>query len=646
MSNTIDVSAEIQAHTGAVVHTEITAQLHDESVVYAEITVPEVVENTMHAKFFLYGTGSKDILVDIQPRAIGTRTIESEIHSRAIRNKDIYTEIDAKYRGNSEVYVEIQPMGFVQIPAEIEVRPHTNMSAIYETKKPPIISKSHFPLQDAFTKKESGFQTINYGKSSTMVIGNNDEFESFVKFETKTMDSRYVITDVKLELSYLGEIIKGYNINLHTASRAWYETGVTYQNRPPKLDLVSNQYEIDQARKVITFDVKDIASEWLSGITENNGFVLSTTNKEPLYFKTNNSSDKYAPKLIVSYYDSIVPSTGRSQVRSEIFVYNKTPNDVRTEIEVASTFSFERIPTEIYVHQPDVPVESDVLTEITSSKGTVGAEITAIRSDESSVLAVVTARSEQMSRNKNAAITVSRDFALAEVTVRLQDKSEIDSDIYVTRDKILSELTVSVEEHRDIYVEITANDIHVRYIEAEITPRVIRSSDVFVEIEPNIKSDVLTEITATRDSVLTEITAIYRGKKEIATEIVPRPVGSKDAQSELTISKDKILTHITAARREDSDVFTEIYASHRSEVYAEIYVSNTSEVEVEIDVVMTSKKQAEITVSKPYVHSEIMVPFYDDVDILTEIRPRVLYANDVYCVITMGKVSKGYAFIL
>ncbi|MGG2085338.1 DNRLRE domain-containing protein [Lysinibacillus pakistanensis] len=648
MSNTIDVFIEIQAHTGAAVETEITAQLSRDFAVYAEITVPEVIENTMQAKFFLYGTGRKDILVDIQSRAIRTRTIDSEIHSRALRSKDIYSAINAIYRGNSDVFVEIQPMGFVQIPAEIEVRPHTNMQAIYETKKPPILSDSYFPIQDAFTKKEAGFQTINYGKSSTMVIGNNDEFESFIKFETKRMDSRYVITNVKLELTYLGEVVDGYKINLHTAARAWYETGITYQNKPPKLDLISHDYVNDKARKVIIFDVTDIASTWLFKQAENNGLVMSTTEKNPLYFRTNNSSERYSPRLVVSYYDSVVPSTGRSQIRTEIFIYNRKDKDVRAEIEVASIFSFERILTEIYVHQPDVPLDNDIFTEITVNKAVVEAEITAIRSERLEVFTVVTARSEQFSRSIDAAITVSRKFTLTEVTARLKDKLVVDSEVYASKNKVLSEISVSLEGQDSIYSEITANDIHVRYIEAEITPRIARSSDIFVEIEPNIKSDILNEITSTRQSILSEIIAARRDDSEIFAELIVRAIDNSDTECVVFTSKDKIFTEITVNIWKDEDITVEITPriKRESEVLANIYVNNISEVLTVLDVVGSSLIPAEITVSRQIAQAEIYVPFYENADILTEIKPRILFANDIYCEITMGKVAKGYAFIL
>ncbi|MFA1740465.1 hypothetical protein, partial [Lysinibacillus fusiformis] len=65
-----------------------------------------------------------------------------------------------------------------------------------------------------------------------------------------------------------------------------------------------------------------------------------------------------------------------------------------------------------------------------------------------------------------------------------------------------------------------------------------------------------------------------------------------------------------------------------------------------IDVVGSSLKPAEVTISRQIAQAEIYVPFYEDADILTEIKPRILFANDINCEITMGKVSKGYAFIL
>lgn len=670
------------------VSAEVTATIHLISDVFTEITVPVKVENTMQAKFILYGSGNGDIESSIHSRAIETRTIESELYTRALGAGDIYSEIDSIYRGNADVYTVIQPMGFVQIPAEIEIRPHTNMRAIYEVQKPPIVSESRYPIQDAFTKKEDEYQTINYGGTSTMVIGNNDEFESYVMFETAKMDSRYIITNVKLELIYLGEITDGYNINLHTASRAWYETGVTYRNRPPKLDLVSNKYEVDHDRKAVIFDVTETASKWLSGEVVNNGLVISTTNTEPMYFRTSDSGEKYAPKLVVSYYDSIIPSAGRSQVRSEIFVFNKGERDVQAEIEVASSYSFSRVPVEISVHRPEVPVFSEKLSEIVITKDVVGAEITAIRTDKSEVFTVVTARSEEKVRNKQAKITVSRDFALSEVTARQYNESTIESDVHVSREKILTELSVSVADKNDIYMEITANDIHVKYIQSEITSRAIESSDIFVEIEPNIKSDILTtitvkkrkdnnvtteiisraigkdevfaeidarmksdvftEITSNRNNIPVEITAAIRDDHEIHSEITIRTIDESSADAEISVSRDNVLTEIVAAIRKEEDVVTEISSRilKESEVLSEIFISERSEVFAEITVTGASIKQAELTVSRQTIKTEITVPFYDDADILTEIRPRILFADDIYVEITMGKVPKGYAFIL
>ena len=766
MSNTIDIFTEIQAHTGAVVSSEITAQIHNEADVFTEITVPVKVENSMQAKFFLYGSGYKEVLTEVVPRAIRENTIEAEFYTRAIDSKDIRSDIDIVHRGVSDIFTEIQPMGYVQIEAEIEVRPHTNMTAIYEVMKPPILTMTSLPSHDSFTKKEAAFQTINYGKSSTMVIGNNDEFESFLSFDTGKLDSRYIITDISLELTYMGEIADGYNINLHTTSRSWNETGITYRNRPSKLDLVSNQYKIDRSRRVISFDVKDTVSKWLSNEVENNGFVLSTTNVNPTYFRTRNAGAEFSPRLVVKYYDSVVPSLGRSSVRSELFIAYRGNKDILSEIEVDSTYSFEKVPVELYVHRYDTPVESEIYAEITAHNPDVTAVITAARSDQSRVPAVVYVRSEEQARSKDAVIRVTRDAALTEVSARQQAEKPIDADIHVSRNKILSELSVSVEDRDEIFAVIEANDIHVNYIQAEIVPRAIRNDDILVEIEPNIKSDILTEITAiyrgnddvsteispraiginevlveidpifksvtqaevsvSRPEVLAQIRAVIRGDSDVHTVITPRVEGQdrvdadiavnrreiqvglgvrafmvSDVDTEISVQchensviltdiavrRDHLLTdigvraiaisdkhaEITVQRNEEnviyaevsvkrdqieveitprhfvhSDIMTEIAVQRYedSEKLAEIYVKHTSDVLTEIDVVGASTVPAEITMSRQTIKTEIMVPFGESADLLTEIAPRVLFANDVHCQITMGKVSKGYAFIL
>src|SRR5699024_744222 len=120
------------------------------------------------------------------------------------------------------------------------------------------------------------------------------------------------------------------------------------------------------------------------------------------------------PELSITYFDSRVYSVGRSQTQAEIFVWRSGISETLTEIEVSSVYGSSDVLSEIYVHRYEVPVSRDVEAEITVSKPVTLGELTVSLQDKNSILTEIIARSETIPDTKEAEIAVSKPFQFAE----------------------------------------------------------------------------------------------------------------------------------------------------------------------------------------------------------------------------------------
>ena len=586
-----------------------------------EVAKKDIATNSFTAKYTLFAVGNSDVETEITSKVLKHKDVHAEILPRALGTLEKEAFIDIKYRGSLDALVEIHPIGGHNIPAEIEVRPHNRMMVNYEVQQPPVITDIFNPTQDSFTRERKEFESINYGTNSSMIAGINgdDIWRSYVQFDVSSINPSYVLTESYLRLYYKGAVPSQLKLEVMNADRAWLENSITNLNRPNPIELITDKFTVNAQYGYIEFNVSDVVKDWVTQNIVNNGFLVRVSNETKLgqaIFHTRETM--FPPELVVNYYDSRIFSQSRSQFLTEIFIVKRDNSDVLTEIEPSSVFNNYDIITEIYCHQVNVPLDSDVLTEIISSIPVTESEITITLRDDITALVRIDVRLPD-ERSIDAEITVSRDSVNSEITPAYRDNSEVNLELAITRPDINTEITVPLNDNKD--VEITVNSLLSYGVNTEIT---VSKEKLPTEINVRVlgENDIYTVITVSKVSVEAEIDIKYAS--DVLVEIEPN-------------IKSDTLASITA-NRPDTLVELGVYGYEELEGLVEITIRMSSQVVSQVD--------AEITINKPTTHSEIVVPTWVDHDLPTEINPRITLVNNIHTVIQVGSKGGAYAFII
>ncbi|MFJ6207312.1 DNRLRE domain-containing protein [Lysinibacillus sp. NPDC092081] len=613
----------------------------DSSFINAEDDIKP--NNHFKAKYKLFAVGFSDVSTELIVKQFDNSDLVTEITPRAIDASEKETYINIVYRGNSTVLAEIQPYIHNFVETEIEVRPHNRMVAIYEVQQPPIITEVFNPTQDAFTREKLEYQSINYGGYTSMVVGRSEDdiWRSFVQFDLQAIHPSYILTDAKFRLYYSGTVPDGIHLELFDANKAWSEYNITHLNRPTPIQLVTDHFTVNEKVGYVEFNVFNIVKDWTSLKQSNHGFIIRVSNETSngqVIFKTRESL--LPPELLIDYYDSRIFSIGKSQHIAEIYIYKRQNSDINTEITVDSVFGISKQETEIYVHRKEVPLDMDILTEITVSQPYVNAEMIVTIPLESEKPAEISVRN-LLEKTKIVEITVNKPIIPAEITVRKSDSNPILTEIFASKPNIPIEITIPYYDDSTILAVIEANDIHINEIDTVI---IVSIDTVKTEITPRVKEDenLYTEITVSKNKIHTEIYVKY--SDDVFVEIDANV--KSDIATEIIASIPIIPTELTVQRYDVDNIKTEIFSAYTSNIFIEIIVHRVDDIETVIDIKATSKIITEIIVSKPVIWSGITVPTWDESNILTTIEPRIFMVNNVQTVIVVNGGVSGYAFIM
>lgn len=614
-----------------------------EDEVYTEIEVNP--KNSFTAKFILFAVGSSHIDTEVISRIGDIDDIKTEISARAYTSetKDVY--LNVMYRGNSDVFVEIQPIGYNNIPAEIQVPPNNRMRVMFEVQQPPIVTNTSIPTQDSFTREHIDYQTINYGANSTMVVGRSEDdiWRSFVQFDLSSVNPSYVLTESYLRLYYKGARPDYIKLEILNADKRWNEFSITHLNKPNPIKLISNEFTINDNYGYVEFDVLNIVKDWVALKTDNNGFVIRVANETEFGQITFNTRESIRPpQLIVKHFDSRIFSQGRSHCVTEIFAIHRGNSDKLTEVTVTSAFAESVLDTYLYVHRVEVPVESETFAEILVNKKYVPIEITSaipVKENIETELAIRVPREKRLPME----IAVNRPETLAEIKCVISDANEIDTIVTANKPFVYTEISASLLRDSEVLLEIDIDKKPMSNKHAEIT---VTKPAVATEVSSRVgrNKDLYTAIGVTRTTIDVEIFSKYRS--EIWVEIEPNI--KSDVQTEITATKPYIDVSLTVKQYGDERLDTEIFVSYLSETHAEIDVKAVSQVDAEIDIKLISQVLTEISVTRKEVLTTIVIPTWVDYWVHTEIRPRILKVSNVPTMIRVGGYVEGgsYAFII
>ena len=613
----------------------------DTSFINAETEIKP--HNRFQAKYKLFAVGNSDLLANLIVKQFEDADLSTEIIPRAIGANEKETLISIVYRGNSHVLAEIQPYIHNFVKVEIDIRPHNRMLAIYEVQQPPIVTDLFHPTQDAFTREKADFQSINYGEYTSMVVGRSDDdiWRSFVQFDLQSIHPSYILTDAKLRLYFNGSIPNGIQLELYNANKPWAENDITHLNRPTPIKLITDQYIVNATAGYIEFNVYSIVEDWTSLKLANNGFIVRLSNETSngqIIFKTRESS--LPPELLINYYDSRIFSFGKSQHLTEIFIFKRQNSDKNAEITVDSVFDFWNQDTEIYVHRKEVPLDADILTEITVNKPYVNVEIIVAIPLESNAPAEISVRNPLVDIT-NAEITINKPGLPAEITVRKSESNTLLTEICVSKPDISVEIIIPHYDDSILLAVIEANDIYIN----EINTVIIVSKDIIkAEITSRIadQENLYTVITVSKSKIQSEIYVKY--SNDIVVDIEAHV--KSDIAAEIMASIPLIPTEITVRRYDNDDRQIEIFSAYTSIIATEIMVHRVDDLETVIDIKATSSIATELIISKPAIWSEITIPTWDESRILTTIEPRIFMVNNIQAIIVVNGGVSGYAFIM
>lgn len=356
-----------------------------------------------------------------------------------------------------------------------------------------------------------------------------------------------------------------------------------------------------------------------------------------------------ADESIVESEITVKSDYGFSRMDTEIYVHRvEVPldADILTEICITKPYVFTEITASIPVDADKITAEisarrseeRSINVEIAVSRPIIFAEIYVKHTSDIDIEIVprLLRKSEI-----DACITINKPYIPIEITPVIHDESTIDAEISITKPHVDAEIIVPTNDENSILVEIEALDIWTSTVPVDIF---INKDALPVEITPRVTKErnLQTVIHITKPKIEAEIEVKYRN--DIWVEIEPNI--KSDTMIELIVSKPYIAAAISVIVDEQSERNAEIYVKHMDAIPMEIDIKAIAQVATEIDIKAVSQVAVEISITKKKVNTEITVPTWVDADVLAVIESRIFMVNNVFTVIQVGSKGGAYVFII
>ncbi|WP_063563075.1 DNRLRE domain-containing protein [Paenibacillus sp. O199] len=556
---------------------------HDtEGVIYVKSP-----SNRFTSKYVLYVQDETNLESELVIASRKESTLNSTISIKSsIQNKDISSSLNIMYRSYSNLDSTIEAVAFSEIECSINVRPHNRAQGRFELIEAPRITIDLKPIGDATTRSRIDLQTINYGDTQRMMIGHDtiEEFESFVNFGDLNVaipDLLY-LEDAKLRLYYTGSIKAKANIEIYQPNTVWREYGITYANKPHSIELLANQYILNTTEKYIEFDVLDVLKQWQDDSLINYGFNIRSNDDTPIYFNTRESTKP--PILRVKYITSAVQSFGRSEIDSELYIYQRGIKDVNSTITVKSDRGFSYLDSSIYVHRYEDPLFYDF----------------------------------------NSSLAISRPDLYSSLTVGIRVEEDLESCITIIENKVSDLDTTLTSSRPDLASMIT------------IDPKISLISEI--SIANRTYSDIANNIIISKPDLSSyiNISNYTRTRSDMDSELSIRNEYYDDLDSFITISNPDTSAYLVIRGKANSDIdgMIDIPTYHfqdgtisvsRPDIDGFLIVKEIgySEVDSFIDVPAFDDFESNVAISRPDLYSMLEVKYVSDQDGTIYIKDRV-----------------------
>lgn len=313
-----------------------------------------------------------------------------------------------------------------------------------------------------------------------------------------------------------------------------------------------------------------------------------------------------------------------------------TPSIPFLESEITASIRKESdIPTII---DSRLPSENTQYVEITVNRSEVDIEVFSKYNNSTEAEIVPRPLGES---NLPKEITINKPCVFAEMLVKISKDQDIYSEITVSRSFSYVDLTVPRYDESEKLVDIEINNVFISKVLVEIA---VSNESIKTEITPRVKDAqniyLIINVTKTKHEAIIEV----RQRSDVWAEIEPNI--KSDTFVEIASNKPYILAEISVYGYENSDIETTIDTKVFSQLKAEIFSKYRSEIATEIDANSVSQILVEITSNKPSVNAQVVIPTWVDTDVPTIIQPRIFMVHNINTIISVGVQGGAYAFIM
>ena len=500
--------------------------------------------NNMTATYELKGYKETSVDVEFTVGKYENSDFNVEFDIRATKRSEVPIEFTVVYGKQSVINVEFQLIVSSNIDIEFEINPHNKMSVLYDLVEPPTSTYSGFPVQDTFVSSNSPYNVINYGSNNSMKIGQDYTGDNigFVQFDTSSIPSDSIIKTAKMRLyysNYNGQIMEVYRI-----LSSWNEYSLTYKSFNNQLQSVSNSMVVNEVDRYIEFDITNIASQWIKGLT-NNGLAIKS-NDAPSVFRTREFP--LSPELNIIYYTSEPYSANSSKMHVEFEVKRIEESSIDVEFDVHSNFSESSIVIEFYAHNPDTVFTEDIQVEFDINSYTMDKSIDIEFLIANNLTSTIDVEFDIPQYNGESSVNVefeikpkyTQQFSKMDMEFNISQyiaNSNIDVEFDVTGGYTKSESNINIEFEIPSYNgESNVN------VEFEIAVAVDNSIDVEFEINSYDKSsDMQVEfdvpVRELYDRILVEFGILGYGESSVNVEFYPRVQVISDLMVEFDVKR-------------------------------------------------------------------------------------------------------------
>ncbi|WP_339240944.1 DNRLRE domain-containing protein [Paenibacillus sp. FSL R5-0517] len=628
-------------------------------------------ENRFAAKYILYNQVDEELSSTLIAATRKVSEVVSTVSVRVRRSQELTNSLYVMYKSQGDLNATIQAASKVDLEGMLYVRPHNRAHGKYELLEAPRVTVDLKPVADATTRSQTHLQTINFGDTQRMMIGSDEmeQFESFIHFgdlDTRIPDLLY-LEKAKLRLYYTGTLAPGAHIELHQPDTLWREYGITYANRPHSIQLLSSSYVINTTERYVEFDMMALLQMWREGMLSNVGMIIQSRGNTPIYFNTRESSKP--PVLQIKYITSQIYSIGRTEIRSEIFIYGAGRKDIASSLVVHSDIGLDWLKSQLYIHRYEDHMHHDIPQVIAVSRPELDADLTIakrIDAELDSNISIVESRTEE----KETWIAVSKPELHSQFITAIRTTKDTDGNLAVrtglddakiveiavshpdlpsviTVDRqmsLVSTLTISqlFDDGRDTSLIVSIPDLHASLDVSNYT-KATSTLGALLTVMYDGDSTVISEIKVNKpdlNSVL-QVRALDHDERTASLEIPYL----EEQPGQLYISRPDVLSSIEVKYMDVMDGHISIKEREYLDGY--LQVREWKDMQSTVDVRQIVDVATEMTISKPDLAAYVLprVIANEELGSITSIRKRD--ASDlVTTVIVKSPGNQAYFYIL